>query len=187
MGFFNERIALAGASLGFEQPDVDFTKKSLEEVFSRCCSSPAAVIPPNAGAQLQAICTVPNCPLDRNANCAAYPNGGPVEQPVIANATLVGNVTKENETAAATTAVWPAHCVYARDVAGTKKEHCAFETSAATGATQSNGADTTASDGGSSSRQWVKGMIMAGVFRVIEVRIPTYAEICVSRALQSSS
>lgn len=125
MGFFNKQIVDAVASLGFEQPDVDFTNTSLDTVFSNRCSPPAAVIPPDAGEQLQSICVAGNCPLDGNAACGAYPNGGPVEQPVVANASLVGEVVKENETEAAPTAVWPVHCK--RDEGGS----CAFATGSA--------------------------------------------------------
>ena len=167
MGFFNHQITLAVASLGFEQPDVDFTLTSLEKVFSTRCSPPATVIPADAGPQLQEICGAPNCPLDPNANCAAYPDGEPEQQPVIANATLLGNVTKENEAAAATTAVWPAHCVYKREGVGTMKEKCASETAATATGTQSNGGDSVGGDGRSSTFQWAIGMVIAGIFWLV--------------------
>jgi hypothetical protein len=138
MGFFNEQIVTAVASLGFEQPDVKFTNDSLYTVFSNRCSLPTAVIPPDAGPQLQSICVAGNCPLDVNATCGAYPGGGFVEQPAVANTTLVGNVTKENETEAAPTAKWPVHCLAARDVSGTQT--CSFAGGAATSTTAANGA-----------------------------------------------
>ena len=128
MGFFNTQIVSAVASLGFEQPDVDFTNTSLYTVFSNRCSPPAAVIPPDAGEQLQTICVAGNCPLDGNAACGAYPNGGPVEQPVVANASLVGELVKGNETEAAPTAVWPVHCK--RDEGG----RCEFASGSASAA-----------------------------------------------------
>lgn len=110
MDFFTLQIVSAVASLGFEAADVHFTNASLHAAFGHRCSPPTTVIPPAAGQQLQSICVAPDCPLHPHARCGAYPDGGPVEQPAIANATLVGDVVKANETEAAPTAVWPAHC-----------------------------------------------------------------------------
>ena len=125
MGFFTKQIVDAVASLGFEKADVEFTNTSIYTVFGNRCSPPATLIPPDAGDQLQSICVAGNCPLDAHATCGSYPNGGPVEQPLVANATLVGEVMKENETEAAATAVWPVHCK--RD----EGEDCAFASSTA--------------------------------------------------------
>jgi hypothetical protein len=132
VGFFNKQIVDAVASLGFEEADVKFTADGLEATFSNRCSPPATVIPPEAGDQLQSICVAGSCPLDENAACGAYPNGGFVEQPVVANATLVGNVTKVNETEAAPTAIWPVHCVAARDESGGATQTCSFASGTAT-------------------------------------------------------
>lgn len=137
-GFFTKQIVNAIASLGFEKTDVDFTNTSLYTVFGNRCSPPTAVIPPDAGKQLQSICVAGNCPIDENASCGSYPNGGPVEQPVIANATLVGDVVKENETEAAATAVWPVHCK--REEGG----DCAFASSTASGAASSESGNAAA-------------------------------------------
>ena len=101
MGYANEQITLAVKSLGFEQPDVDFTLQSLEKVFSYRCSPATAVIPPEAGPKLQSICGSSDCPLDPNATCSAYPDDGVEQYPVIANASLVGSIVKENDTASA--------------------------------------------------------------------------------------
>lgn len=115
--FFNEQITLAVASLGFEQPDIDYTNTSLATVFGHRCSPPTVAVPPSAGERLQSICVAPDCPLDTSPDCAAYPNDGVVPQPEVANATLAGNVTKIDETKSATTALWPSHCetIAARD------------------------------------------------------------------------
>jgi len=100
-GYFNEQIVLAARSLGFEEPDCDFTLKALEATFGNRCSPAAAVIPASAGPQLQAICISESCPLDPNATCSAYPD---VPFPAIANATIAGTVVKQNDTGAASTA-----------------------------------------------------------------------------------
>lgn len=153
MNFFTEQIVTAVASVGFEQPDIDFTNSSLYATFANRCSPPTTVIPADAGPQLQAICVAGNCPLAENSTCSAYPNGGPVEQPVVANASLVGNVTKENEAAAATTAVWPVHCVVARDDSSGSQTKCAFSSGTATGtaAGGTTGSGATMVSGGTGS------------------------------------
>lgn len=102
-GFFNEQIVLAVQSVGFEDPDVTFTREGLAKTFTTRCIPPAAVIPASAGPQLQSICVAPDCPLDPQANCSAYPNDGNVTPPAIANATLVGPAAKVNGTAAPAT------------------------------------------------------------------------------------
>ncbi|EXJ74970.1 uncharacterized protein A1O5_01666 [Cladophialophora psammophila CBS 110553] len=98
-GYFNEQIVLAGKSIGFEEPDVNFTREALDQTFTYRCIPPAAVIPPSAGPQLQTICSdVYSCPLAANANCSAYPDNGVVPYPEIANVTLLQGVPKENDT-----------------------------------------------------------------------------------------
>ncbi|KIW82248.1 hypothetical protein Z517_05275 [Fonsecaea pedrosoi CBS 271.37] len=98
-GYFNEQIVLAGKSIGFEEPDVNFTRDALDQTFTYRCIPPAAVIPPSAGPQLQTICSdVYSCPLAANANCSAYPDEGVVPYPGIANVTLLQGVPKENDT-----------------------------------------------------------------------------------------
>jgi hypothetical protein len=97
--YFNQQIVLAGQSVGFEPADVEYTRAGLEQTFTYRCLSPAAVIPASAGPQLQSICIDQNsCPLAANANCSAYPEDGVYQYPVIANATLLGGVPKENDT-----------------------------------------------------------------------------------------
>ena len=164
-GFFNQQIVLAVTSLGFEQPDIHFTQKGLEATFSNRCSPATKVIPADAGPQLQSICVAPDCPLDTNADCAAYPDGGPVEQPAIVNASLLGNVKQQNETEAGATASWPAHCVVARGASGT--EQCAIATSCAATATSSSGSDgrsTLSTDVAKVSVGWVVAAMLTGMF-----------------------
>jgi hypothetical protein len=96
MGFFNEQVALAIKSIGFSEDDITFVRGSLEKEFTRRCSPEATVIPASAGPNLQAICIAENCLLDPHATCSAYPNKGIAEIPAIANATLVGNITKSD-------------------------------------------------------------------------------------------
>jgi hypothetical protein len=103
--YFNDQIAVAGQSIGFEDPDVAFTRAALEATFNSRCLAPATVIPPSAGPQLQSICTdVNTCPLAENANCSAYPDGGVIQYPAIANVSLLGGVPKENDTIGLSTA-----------------------------------------------------------------------------------
>ena len=160
-GYFAQQIVLAAASVGFEQPDIDYTNSSLSAAFGNRCSPPAVVIPPFAGKQLQAICAAPDCPLDSTPMCYAYPNNGIVRQPAIANATLAGNVTKENETAAATTALWPSHCKR-----GATSSGCNFASStAATSSASTNGAgrsDGTMRMGFEIALTWVATLVGAG-------------------------
>ncbi|KAK5274939.1 hypothetical protein LTR99_004351 [Exophiala xenobiotica] len=99
-GWFNAQIVLAVQSFGFEDPDVTFTREGLNKTFTARCIPPAAVIPASAGPQLQSICIAPDCPLDPQANCSAYPNNGIGAQPAVANATIVGPAGKDNGTAA---------------------------------------------------------------------------------------
>ena len=105
VAYFNEQVVLAGKSVGFEDPDVEYTRVGLEQTFTHRCSPPAAIIPVSAGPQLQAICSDANtCPLSQNANCSAYSNGGVLDYPAIANVTLLQGVPKENDTIGLSTA-----------------------------------------------------------------------------------
>src|SRR3978361_1939834 len=98
-GYFNEQIVLAGKSIGFEDPDVEYTRVGLDQTFTYRCLPAAAVIPPSAGPQLQTICgDINSCPLAENANCSAYPDDGVLVYPAIANVTLLEGVPKENDT-----------------------------------------------------------------------------------------
>ena len=162
--FFTKQIVDAVISLGFEQPDIDFTTTSLYTVFGNRCSPATTVIPSEAGEQLQSICVAANCPLDVNATCGAYPNGGLVEQPVIANASLLGDVVKEDETAAAPTAAWPTHCK--RD-GSSGEQQCAFASSTAF-ATPSGSSGNGASP---AAGRWDVGFLVSVVFNVVMAAI----------------
>ena len=107
----------------------------------------------------------PDCPLDTNADCAAYPDGGPVEQPAVANASLVGKVKQQNKTEAGATASWPAHCVVTRGASET--EQCATATPSAPSATSSSGSDgrlTLSKDAAKVSVGWVVAAMLTGMF-----------------------
>ena len=162
--FFTKQIVDTVTALGFEQPDIDFTNTSLCTVFGDRCSPATTVISPEADEQLQSICVAANCPLDVNATCGAYPNGGLVEQPVIANASLLDDVVKENETAAAPMAAWPVHCK--RDGSSGEQE-CAFSSSTASatpGGSSGNGASPAAG-------RWDVGFLVSVVFNVVMATI----------------
>ena len=99
VAYFIEQVVLAGKSVGFEEADANYTRDGLDKTFTYRCAPPAAVIPPSAGPQLQVICAdVNSCPLAENANCSAYPDGGVLAYPAIANVTLLQGVPKENDT-----------------------------------------------------------------------------------------
>ena len=145
LGYFYEQVSLAVKSLGFEEPDVDFTKKTLETVFGKRCSPPATVIRAEDGPLLQSSCIAEGCPLDANATCDAYPNGGFGQYPVIANATLVGDIVKENGTslAAASSSEAVASSASATgSFASNVQTGSATSAAAATSASSSSGADS---------------------------------------------
>ncbi|KAJ4179676.1 hypothetical protein NW767_014567 [Fusarium falciforme] len=91
MGFFIDQAVRGLLSIGFTNADAQFVNSTLDTVFNRRCAPPAAVVPQNAGPQLQAICIAPNCLLAANDTCSSY---DAVVPPLVANATAVGNFTK---------------------------------------------------------------------------------------------
>ncbi|KAH7109515.1 hypothetical protein EDB81DRAFT_612145, partial [Dactylonectria macrodidyma] len=91
MGFFVDQAVRGLLSFGFTDADAQFVNTTLDSVFNRRCAPAAAVIPPDAGPQLQAICIAPDCLLAANDTCSAYDTAVP---PSVANATAIGNYTK---------------------------------------------------------------------------------------------
>ncbi|KAI1372259.1 hypothetical protein F4677DRAFT_449573 [Hypoxylon crocopeplum] len=94
MGFFIDQAVRGLLSFGFGDADAQFVNDTLNSVFNRRCSPAAAVIPPDAGPQLQAICIAPDCLLSANDTCSAY---DPAMTPSVANATLIGNYSKAQD------------------------------------------------------------------------------------------
>lgn len=115
--FFNQQIVLATKAVGFEDPDVEFTRVGLDKTFTYRCIPPAAVIPPDAGPQLQSICVGPSCPLADPSNCSAYPDDGYVAPPAVANVTLLQGVPKENDTNGTSSSSAPASSAIASSTA----------------------------------------------------------------------
>ncbi|KAI3335295.1 hypothetical protein F4824DRAFT_501260 [Ustulina deusta] len=91
MGYFVEQAVKGLVSFGFSKADAQFVNATLDAKFNERCAPAEAIIPPSAGPQLQAICIAPDCALAANDTCAAY---GTIKAPAVANATLVGNFTK---------------------------------------------------------------------------------------------
>jgi hypothetical protein len=71
MDYFITQVGLSAASFGVATADVMTVGMALNDTFNQRCSAPAAVIPAQ-GAQLQAICINPSCPIASNAVCAQY-------------------------------------------------------------------------------------------------------------------
>ncbi|KAH6972749.1 hypothetical protein BKA56DRAFT_467872, partial [Ilyonectria sp. MPI-CAGE-AT-0026] len=82
MGFFVDQAVRGLLSIGFTDSDAQFVNNTLDTVFNHRCAPPAAVIPPTAGPQLQAICIAPDCSLSANDTCSAYDAAVP---PLVAN------------------------------------------------------------------------------------------------------
>ncbi|KAI1119776.1 hypothetical protein F5Y10DRAFT_283795 [Nemania abortiva] len=92
MGYFIEQAVKGLISFGFSDPDAQFVNATLAGKFDKRCPPAEAIIPASAGPQLQAICVAPDCALSANDTCSVY---GDVTAPAVANATLVGNFTKD--------------------------------------------------------------------------------------------
>lgn len=104
MGLLHKRTVNAVASLGFEKADVEFTNTSLYTVFpiaarhrrpSFLQTSESSCSPSALRTAARSMTVRPAAPIQ----CRSC------ETTVIANATLVGDLVKENETEAALTAV----------------------------------------------------------------------------------
>lgn len=104
LGYFIQQVALAGASFGVAQNDLEAVGMALNQLFGLRCS-PATTAIPEQGPQLQAICIEDSCPISPNATCANY-------QPAVApkNATGVetnATMTGSNPTATTTPSMVP--------------------------------------------------------------------------------
>ena len=73
VGYFITQVGDAAASFGVTTADVTSVGMALTSTFDYRCSAPATVVPAQ-GAQLQAICLDPTCPIAMNATCASYIN-----------------------------------------------------------------------------------------------------------------
>lgn len=96
VSYFIQQVGLAAASFGVSNSDVEYVGKALMSLFGYKCAPPAVVIP-EQGAQLQAICIDSSCPLSPNATCASYPT---VMMP--ANATSSSNMSSTATSTAST-------------------------------------------------------------------------------------
>jgi hypothetical protein len=103
MTYFINLVVTALTSLGISPSDASLIGSSLTKQFNTRCAAPISV--PNIAAppELQSICIAPNCPLDPNPNCSAYPLDGVALAPVnvttnvtvgsTGNGTGAGNLT----------------------------------------------------------------------------------------------
>ncbi|KAF5484551.1 hypothetical protein CGCS363_v014975 [Colletotrichum siamense] len=71
LGYFIQQVAMAAASFGVAQDDLQAVGKALSQLFGMRCSPPATAIPAQ-GPQLQAICIENSCPISPNSTCASY-------------------------------------------------------------------------------------------------------------------
>ncbi|KAI1189119.1 hypothetical protein F5B17DRAFT_392497 [Nemania serpens] len=92
LGYFIEQAVKGLISFGFSDADAQFVNATLSGKFNERCAPAEPIIPASAGPQLQAICVAPDCALSPNDTCSAY---GDITAPAVANATLVGNFTKD--------------------------------------------------------------------------------------------
>lgn len=93
LGFFSKQCTDALSSLGLASSDVAIFGNTLIKFFYTRCAPPVAIPSIMAPPEKQSICIAPSCPLDPMHQCAAYPNNGTAVAPLVANATLVGNIT----------------------------------------------------------------------------------------------
>ena len=80
--YFINLVVTSLTSLGVSPSDSALIGSSLTQKFNTRCAAPISV--PNIAAppELQSICIAPNCPLDPNSNCSAYPLDGVALAPV---------------------------------------------------------------------------------------------------------
>ena len=71
LGYFIQQVALAGASFGVAQADLEAVGTALQHLFGLRCSPPVEVVK-SQGDQLQAICVNQSCPLSPDAVCNKY-------------------------------------------------------------------------------------------------------------------
>lgn len=84
VSYFNQQVALAAASFGVSQDDINTVGMALNNYFNVRCE-PAVTLAPALGSQLQSICIADSCPLAPNNTCSAY---AAAVQPGVANSTL---------------------------------------------------------------------------------------------------
>jgi len=87
VSYFIEQVGLAAASFGVTMDDVNIVGKALMSAFGYRCAPPAIVIPAQ-GAQLQSICSAPNCPISPNATCSMYQSNITMPSPVSGNGSM---------------------------------------------------------------------------------------------------
>ena len=79
--YFIQQVGLAALSFGVTQADVAAAGGALNKLFGYRCSPATAI---TSSPQLQSICINPDCPLDPNAMCNAYPYNGKGKEPMVA-------------------------------------------------------------------------------------------------------
>jgi hypothetical protein len=71
LGYFIQQVALAGASFGVAQADLEAVGAALNQLFGLRCAPPVEIVK-SQGAQLQAICVAESCMLAPDAVCSKY-------------------------------------------------------------------------------------------------------------------
>lgn len=86
--YFINQVALSAMSFGVAKEDLAVVGTALMNTFGYKCEMPITVIP-SQGAQLQSVCSGPDCPLAANSSCPTTN----ITEPAVANASLVPSVT----------------------------------------------------------------------------------------------
>ncbi|KAH0536118.1 hypothetical protein FGG08_006984 [Glutinoglossum americanum] len=103
IGYFIQQVALSAASFGVAKEDLEVVGAALDKLFNKRCS-PATVVIPSAGPQLESMCIASSCPLDPMAACGLYDKEGTGTPPKVANASLAGNTSSTASASATGTA-----------------------------------------------------------------------------------
>jgi len=81
VGYFISQVGAAAASFGVSSSDISTVAGVLMQYFGYRCTPPETIV---YGPQLDSICEDCSCPLDPNANCGLYDNGGCYPEPMTA-------------------------------------------------------------------------------------------------------
>ncbi|KAH8889462.1 hypothetical protein GQ53DRAFT_869866 [Thozetella sp. PMI_491] len=97
VGYFISQVAMAGASLGVANSDLQAVGTALGGLFNVRCGPPTTAIPAQ-GPQLQSICIDSSCALSPNSSCDSYaapvaPQNASTSMPSSTMGTMTGTAT----------------------------------------------------------------------------------------------
>jgi hypothetical protein len=105
VGYFISQVGAAATCLGVSSSDVSAVAGVLMQYFGYRCSPPLAI---TDGKQLQSICEACSCPLDPNAQCWRYPDGGCEPEPKVAPQCATSGSASGSYGSAAASKTWAA-------------------------------------------------------------------------------